>query len=93
MDAKVRKELDDLLSMVGHWKTDKLRQAGNEPGWEFLARDLMEEIDDHVAPYVRRLVECGYITEGERALFLDACLTQVHELSMHLWTEVSHDSK
>jgi len=84
MEEQVRKELDTLLSMVSAWKDDKISQANAENGWDFLVGDLMEEIGDHVAPYVRRLVECEYITEGDRATFLANCMVHVDQLAEHL---------
>ena len=84
MDSKVRKELDDILMMVGAWRDDKITIAGAEDGWDFLASDLSEEIDDHVCPYARRLIECKYITEEECAEFLNACYENVNMLAEYL---------
>ena len=84
MDAKARKELDDMLRMVRAWMDDKIRIAGAETGWDFLASDLAEEIDDHVCPYARRLVECEYITGEECGEFLAACYENVNLLAEHL---------
>ena len=84
MDAKVRKELDDILSMVMTWTSDKVRIAGSESGWDFLANELSEEIDDHVCPYLRRMLECKYITNEECGEFLNACYENVNLLAEHL---------
>ena len=84
MDAKVRKELDDILNMVMAWTNDKIAIAGGEDGWDFLAGDLSEEIDDHVCPYIRRMVECKYITNEECGEFLEACYVNVNMLAEHL---------
>src|SRR4030042_6936 len=73
MDPAVRKELDTLLTMVMAWTSDKIRIAGTESGWDFLAGDLHEEIGDHVCPYIRRMRECKYITREECGEFLEAC--------------------
>ena len=84
MDAKVRKELDDILTMVGSWRDNKILIAGAEDGWDFLAGDLSEEIDDHVCPYIRRMLECNYITGEESAEFLNACYENVNMLAEYL---------
>jgi len=77
MDPAVRKELDDMLMMVRAWADDKIITAGAEDGWEFLAQELSEEIDDHVCPYARRLVECKHITS-------EACYANVNMLAEYL---------
>ena len=84
MDPAVRKELDTLLIMVGNWKDDKIRIAGGEDGWEFLAGNLKEEIEDHMLPYVRRMLECGYINQEECTEFTNECFQQVEQLAEHL---------
>ena len=84
MDPAVRKELDDMLMMVRAWMDDKIIAAGAEDGWEFLAHDLSEEIDDHVCPYIRRMLECNYITGEESAEFLNACYENVNMLAEYL---------
>ena len=84
MNPRVRKELDDILTMISAWKDDKIRIAGTEDGWEFLEQELSEEIDDHVCPYVRRLLECKYITGEECGEFLNACYENVNMLAEYL---------
>jgi len=84
MDPAVRKELDDMLMMVRAWADDKIITAGAEDGWEFLAQELSEEIDDHVCPYARRLVECKHITSEEHMDFMEACYANVNMLAEYL---------
>ena len=84
MDPAVRKELDTLLVMVGNWKDDMIRIAGGEDGWEFLAKDMFGEIEESVFPYLRRMLECMYITKEECAEFTNQCFQQVERLAEHL---------
>ena len=84
MDPAVRKELDTMLGMVEAWRMDKIRLAGGENGWDFLAKDLREEIEEHIYPYVRRMLECRYITTNELSDFLTACFAEVTLLADHL---------
>ena len=84
MRPEVRKELDTLLTMVAAWRDDKIRIAGGEDGWDFLAGDLHEEIGDHVCPYIRRMFECKYITDEECWEFLNACYEHVNLLAEYL---------
>ena len=84
MDPAVRKELDTMLGMVVNWREDKMRMAGGENGWDFLAKDLTEEIEEHIYPYVRRMLECNYITVTELSDFLNLCFAEVTLLADHL---------
>ena len=80
MEENVQRELDVLKGMVLTWKKDYLGWAPSEGGGEFLAREFLEEIETHVYPYVRRLVECKYLTGPEAREFLDSCYHQVEDL-------------
>lgn len=80
MDENVRRELEALKGMVLTWKKDYVGWAPPEGGGEFLAQEFMEEIETHVFPYVRRLVDCKYLTGPEAKEFLDLCYEQVEEL-------------
>ena len=80
MEDEVRKELETLKGMVLNWKKDYLGWAPSDGGGEFLARELMEEIETHVYPYVRRMFECNYLTQSEVNEFLEDCYGQVEDL-------------
>jgi hypothetical protein len=80
MDERVRAELEAIERMVRAWKRDYLGWAPSEGGGEFLARELSEEIETHVYPYVRRLYECQYVSGPEAKAFLDACYKHVEDL-------------
>lgn len=80
MEDAVRKELETLQGMVLNWKKDYLGWAPPDGGGEFLARELAEEIQIHVFPYVRRMYECDYLTQHEMKEFLEGCSGQVEDL-------------
>ncbi len=80
MEPNVQKELEVLKGMVLTWKKDYLGWAPPEGGGEHLARELLEEIETHVYPYVRRLYECQYLSGAEAKEFLDSCYAEVEEL-------------
>lgn len=80
MEEEVRKELATLKGMVLNWKKDYLGWAPPDGGGEFLARELAEEIDTHVYPYVRRMYECNYLSSADVKEFLDGCYGEVDDL-------------
>lgn len=80
MEEEVRKELETLHGMVLNWKKDYLGWAPPDGGGEFLVRELAEEIETHVYPYVRRMYECDYLTRSEVNEFLEGCYRHVEDL-------------
>ena len=80
METEVRKELETLQGMVLNWKRNYAGWAPPDGGGEFLARELAEEIENHVYPYVRRMYECNYLTQREVKEFLEGCYGQVEDL-------------
>ncbi len=84
MEDEVRKELETLQGMVLNWKNDYLGWAPPDGGGEFLARELAEEIETHVLPYVRRMHQCDYLSRHEMDAFLEDCFGQVEDLRRKL---------
>lgn len=80
MEENVRKELETLKGMVLRWKREYLGWAPADGGGEFLASELLEEIDLCVYPYVKRLYECNYLNGPELREFLDFCDNEVQDL-------------
>jgi len=80
MEEEVRKELETLQGMVLNWKKDYLGWAPPDGGWEYLPRELQEEIDTHVTPYIRRMWECEYLSPLEIREFVESCYAQVEDL-------------
>jgi hypothetical protein len=80
MEEDVRKELETLKGMVVGWKKSYLAWVSPDGGDEYVARELSQEIESHVYPYVKRLYECKYLSGPEAKEFLDCCYSQVEEL-------------
>jgi len=69
-------ELEAMTQMVIAWKESYIQ-------WECetAAIDFMEEIDQMVYPYLRRLCECGYIDDYQFREFLSFCDELMSEIS------------
>ena len=84
MEENVRKELETLQGMVLNWKKDYLGWAPPDGGWEYLPRELLEEIETHISPYIRRMYECDYLSPSEIREFMESCYMQVEDLRNQL---------
>jgi hypothetical protein len=80
MEENVRKELEVIRGMVLTWKQSYLGSVPGDGGGEFLAEDFLEDIENHVSPYVRRLFDCQHLTGAEVREFLDFCYQEVENL-------------
>ncbi|MHB1042400.1 MAG: hypothetical protein ACYC0Q_06145 [Eubacteriales bacterium] len=69
-------ELEAMTEMVVAWRDSYIK-------WECetAAKDFMEEIDQIVYPYLKRLFECGFIDENQFREFLNFCDEQMSEIS------------
>jgi hypothetical protein len=74
-----REELESLRAMVLAWTEDYLR-AAEDGGADFLASDFVQEVEEVVYPYLRRLEDSGYIGAEEVSSFLDFCYAQVRQV-------------
>ena len=84
MEENVRKELETLQGMVLNWKKNYLGWAPPDGGWEYLPRELLEEIETHISPYIRRMYECDYLSPSEIREFMESCYMQVEDLRNQL---------
>lgn len=84
MEENVRKELETLKGMVLNWKKDYLGWGPPDGGWEYLPRDLLEEIETHLYPYIRRMYECDYLNPSEVHEFMESCYMEVEDLRNRL---------
>jgi hypothetical protein len=80
MEENLQKELETLKGMVLAWKRSHLESAPPDGGGEFLVQDFLEEIENQVYPFVRRMYECDHLSGSEAKEFLDFCYNQVEEL-------------
>lgn len=79
-------ELETLRSMVLAWREDYFQSAPARGGddYIFLCQDFSYEIDEHIYPYVRRMLGTDHIDQGQAREFLDFCYRQVLELHDYL---------
>ena len=84
MEENVRKELETLQGMVLNWKKNYLGWAPPDGGWEYLPRELLEEIETHISPYIRRMYDCDYLSPAEIREFMESCYMQVEDLRNQL---------
>lgn len=80
-------ELGKLKNMVLTWKASYIGIAEDGGGGEFLAFELLEEIEQYVYPFVRRMKVCRQITETQASEFLNFCYAQVQDLKAFLQEE------
>src|SRR3972149_2999557 len=53
-------------------------------GLEYLPRELLEEIETNISPYIRRMWECDYLSPSEIREFMESCYMQVEDLRNQL---------
>jgi hypothetical protein len=80
MKENVRKELEDLQSMVFNWKQCHLGDATPDGNNDCLVEEFEEEIFTYMYPYLRRLFQCEHLTAGEAEEFLNFCHNEVEDL-------------
>lgn len=69
MEEGTIKELKDLENMVSSWAKDYITYVDVNGGNDYLIKDFREEIDIYIAPYLRRLYQCEYLTRQEATDF------------------------
>ena len=84
MEEKVRAELDTLKGMLDNWKKGFLSWASPDGDNEHVLLEFSEEIQTHIYPYVRRLIETNYLTQAEAKEFMGYCVSQVEDLRIQL---------
>jgi hypothetical protein len=77
MTPHIKNELDTLYGMVVNWRKDYERHVDPAGGNDFLVSDFIGEIEEHLYPYLRRIRECGYITDSEFSDFFEKCYAEV----------------
>ena len=70
MDEKVQKEIDTLHQMLQNWKKCDLGYWTEEGPNDWIFDGFIEKTSMWLLPYVRRLRECGYITQEEYDQFI-----------------------
>ncbi len=91
MDDNVLKELETLKGMVLNWKRSFLGWASPEGDNEYVIHEFLDEIQQQVYPYVRRMFETDHLTDSEAKEFMNFCYGQVEDLRRQLEEmETSH---
>ena len=80
MEENVIKELDTLKGMLNNWKRGYLTWASPDGDNDYVLLEFTEEIQEQVYPYVTRLLETEYLSDGEAKEFMDYCFSQVEDL-------------
>jgi len=77
MEENVTKELDCLKQMVINWRQGYLEwvEPGEDNSW--IVQELKDEIQEYMAPYIRRFRDLAYITHSEEAKFWQEVLVLV----------------
>ncbi len=79
MDEDVKRELEDLKSMVTAWKESYIKLAREEGGGEYLVEEYGAEIEEFVFPYVFKIMKLGGMEMWELEEFSQFCQQQVLE--------------
>jgi len=81
MDEDVKRELEDLKSVVVAWKESYLKLASEERGDNsYLVKEYEAEIWEFVFPYVFKIMKLGGMEIDEMDSFMGFCQAQIREL-------------
>ena len=84
MDEATKKEIRTLEGIVDRWCESYLKMVDHTPGWEFLIKQLNEEITQWIMPYVDRLRECGFLEPMDIASFFGFCASRMEQFEKDL---------
>ncbi len=93
MEENVIKELDSLKGMLNNWKRGFLSWASPDGDNDYVLLEFTEEIQQHMYPYVTRLLETEHLSQPEAKEFMDYCFTQVEDLRDQLSKVETNESK
>ena len=80
MTEDVRRELEDLKTIVVAWKESYIKLARENGGGEYLVEEYSSEIDELVFPYVYKIMKLGGMEMEDFTVFSRFCYRQVLEL-------------
>ncbi len=84
MEQNVREELDALKVMLENWKKGFLSWASPDGDNDHVLMEFVKEVQLHIYPYVRRLIEANHLSEAEADEFMRYCFDQVEDLRVQL---------
>ena len=72
--------------MVLAWRESYFGSAPPKGGsdYQFLCSEFTFEIEEHIYPYVRRMLITQHIDPEQVAIFMDFCFQQVRDLQAYL---------
>lgn len=85
MEEAVRQELEGLKGMVRAWKESYMNLAGEIGGGEFLCEEFLQEMHDHIFPYLNRICECNIVDNDQ---VKDEVRDQVREFTVFCHRQV-----
>ncbi len=80
-------ELERLKSMVLTWKASYLDMADGDGHDDFLVLEFAHEIEEYMAPFVRRMHVTQQLDDDQVSAFWDFCYGQVKDLRSSLSTQ------
>ena len=80
MTEDVRKELEDLKTIVVAWKESYIKLAREDGGGEYMIEEYSSEIEEMVFPYVYKIMKLGGMEMEDLQAFSRFCHRQVLEL-------------
>jgi len=80
MTEDVRKELEDLKTIIVAWKESYLKLAREDGGGEYMIEEYNSEIEELVFPYVYKIIKLGGMEMEDFMVFSRFCYKQVLEL-------------
>jgi hypothetical protein len=84
MEENVVKELETLKGMLENWKRGFASWASPDGDNEYVLQEFVDEVRQHLYPYVTRLRETKYLSDSEAKEFMDYCFSQVEDLRNQL---------
>ena len=73
-------ELEHLKSMVLTWKASYQSVADDDGDNDFLVLEFVQEIEEYMVPFVRRMHMLDQLTDAQVSDFLDFCYMQAKDL-------------
>ena len=84
MEENVFNEIYTLKKMVANWKRSFMTWATPDGDNDYIIIEFNDEIQQHLYPYVTRLLETEHLTEPEARELMNHCYAEVEDLRIIL---------